>query len=511
KLKINETLPMWLIEDFQLISLPEALRAIHLPKNSEELKAAQKRLGYEEVFCLSLASLLNKEDNKTEDALKIEFHQNLAKKFVGSLPFTLTDEQRYISWQIYKDIQNAEPMNRLIEGDVGSGKTVVALMAALMVIHADKQTAFMAPTELLARQHASTINNLLTPLKLEDKIVLLTGSLTQTQKSEVYRKIKNGQVKIIIGTQALLQSSVDMHSLALIIIDEQHRFGVDQRKTLMQKAGHMPHVLSLSATPIPRSLALTLYGELEISQLKQLPSGRKPIKTKIIAQESIGRLYDSVIKEIDAGRQVFIVCPNISINEESNVKSTEEVYEETKLSKLGKYKIGLLHGKLKNIDKNMVMKNFINQEIDILVSTTVIEVGVDIPNASVMIVHSSERFGLAQLHQLRGRVGRGQHQGYFYMLTQNDSPALKRLRALESSSSGFELAELDLELRGPGAIYGTLQHGALDLRIANLSDRELITSAVTGARKFIKKKENLLQYKELAVKVNQLRTVSNLN
>jgi ATP-dependent DNA helicase RecG len=508
--KQPETLPDWIIEDNNLMGLAAALRSVHLPATAGELEAARRRLGFEEVLRLSLAALLNKQENQTEQALKIAFDETLARDFVGHLPFKLTDSQRKAIWRIYQDMQKDYPMNRLVEGDVGSGKTVVAAMAALMAMAQGKQSVLMAPTELLARQHANTIHGLLEPLGQADKVVMLTGSLSPGQKSKARQAIKGGKAGFIVGTHALIQEKVDMHDLALIIVDEQHRFGVEQRKTLMAKAGHMPHVLSLSATPIPRSLALTLYGELDISVLDEKPGGRLPILTELVSPNARARLYEKIDQELEAGGQMFVVCPVIT-ESALGAQSVEEVYEAMAKKHFKHRRVGLLHGQLKAEEKKKVMDKFIEGKIDVLVATTVIEVGVDVSNAAIMMIESPERFGLAQLHQLRGRVGRGSRQGYCYLMLSDSQAPNKRLRALESSDDGFKLAELDLEIRGPGAIYGTSQHGALDLRIAELTDGRLIAAARTAAQAFIDKGEELLKYKELAAEVNRLRAVTNLN
>jgi ATP-dependent DNA helicase RecG len=482
-----------------------------MPYTRRRLELARRRLGFEEVFRLSLASLLNKQENSAEHALAIPFDETLAKDFVGHLDFKLTDSQRKAIWRVYLDLQKEQPMNRMVEGDVGSGKTVVAAMAALMPLAQGWQVALMAPTELLARQHGDTIHQLLKPLGIADKAVLLVGSMTPAQKQRARAAIADGSAGFIIGTHAIIQEQVDMHKLALVIIDEQHRFGVGQRKTLMSKAGHMPHVLSLTATPIPRSLALTLYGELDISVLAEKPSGRLPIKTEIVPPSSRAKLYEHIDAELEAGRQMFVICPLISESDTLKAQSVEEVYDRLSKHEFKHRRVGLLHGRLKAQAKQDIMQAFVNGDLDILVSTTVIEVGVDVPNASIMLIESAERFGLAQLHQLRGRVGRGSDQGYCYLLTTDSGSPSRRLRALESSQDGFRLAELDLELRGPGAIYGVSQHGALDLRIAQLEDTKLITEARRSAQEFIDKKENLLQYKQLAEEVTRLRAVTNLN
>jgi ATP-dependent DNA helicase RecG len=509
--ELPESLPASTVAGNKLISRTAALVNLHFPESAERLTEARRRLGFEEVLQLSLASLLNKRENQREHAPPITFDEILAKEFVSHLPFKLTDGQRTAIWQIYLDLQKTEPMNRLVEGDVGSGKTVVAAMAALMIMAQGMQVALMAPTELLARQHADTLHRLLKPLGYADKVTLLVGSMTAAQKNKAREAIKTGQAQFLVGTQALIQEKVDMQSLALIIIDEQHRFGVEQRKTLMVKAGHMPHVLSLTATPIPRSLALTLYGELDISLLKHKPAERLPIQTKLVAPGERGRIFVRVKEELNSGRQVFVVCPLISESDSLNAHSAEAVYERLKQTELKNYRIGLLHGKLKPAEKQRVMEQFVEQKLDALVSTTVIEVGVDVPNATVMLVESPERFGLAQLHQLRGRVGRSHHQGYCYLMLSDSQAPSRRLRALESSSDGFRLAELDLELRGPGAIYGVMQHGQLDLRIAKLSDTQLIVSARKAAQTLLDEGEELLKYPELMKHVRQLQAVTNLN
>lgn len=506
-----ETLPPSIVKKYKLMGRGRAILELHTPYTARRLELARRRLGFEEVFHLSLASLLNKQENQSETALSIPFNEGLARDFVSHLSFKLTDSQRRTIWQVYLDLQKTQPMNRLIEGDVGSGKTVVAAMAALMPLAQDWQVALMAPTELLARQHAETIHNLLKPLGRAESVVLLVGSMTASQKTQARKAIADGRAGFIIGTHALIQEQVDMHKLAMIIIDEQHRFGVEQRKTLMAKAGHMPHVLSLTATPIPRSLALTLYGELDISVLGEKPAGRQQTITKITSPNSRTQLYAKLDKELEAGRQMFVVCPLITDSEAVGAQSVEKVYEQLSKKDFKHRRVSLLHGKLKAPEKQSIMKKFVKGELDILVSTTVIEVGVDVPNASIMLIESAERFGLAQLHQLRGRVGRGAEQGYCYLLTTDSGPPSRRLRALESSNDGFKLAELDLELRGPGAIYGISQHGELDLRIAKLSDTKLIAYARAAAQGFIDNKEDLLQYRQLAAEVTRLRAVTNLN
>jgi ATP-dependent DNA helicase RecG len=511
--QLPEQLPAEIVRKNKLLSYHEALFQIHFPESPKSLEEARRRLAFQEVFELITASMLNKQDIDAEPTFHVPFDVTVAKQFVGGLPFQLTDAQRAVIWQIYQDLEADKPANRLVEGDVGSGKTVVAAMAGLMVAHADMQTAFMAPTELLARQHANSLYELLQPLGMQDSIVLLVGSMKPKEKAAAREAIATGKAKFLVGTHALIQDSVDMHKLALVVIDEQHRFGVQQRKTLMSKAGAMPHVLSLTATPIPRSLALTVYGELDISILATKPAGRQPVHTKIVSPNSRAQMNEAITLQLQKGRQMFVVCPFIATNEKeefSKIKSVEATYQDV-VKNFADYTVAMLHGKLSADEKNAIMEDYVAHKIDILVSTTVIEVGVDVPNASIMLVESAERFGLAQIHQLRGRIGRGGHEGFCYLVTTDSQAPSPRLRALESSNDGFKLAELDLELRGPGAIYGAMQHGELDLRIANLADTKLIAAARHAAKAFVDSGSDLLQYPELEKRIAHLRTITNLN
>jgi ATP-dependent DNA helicase RecG len=509
--ELPEHLPAWILKDQKLVDYPKAVHEMHFPTSGEELSKARKRLGFEEVFELTLAALLNKYAVAHDESLAIPFNEKLAKDFVAALPFNLTNAQRKVVWLVYQDLAKTQPMNRLVEGDVGSGKTVVAAMAALMAMEQGFQVAFMAPTEILARQHADSLYTLMSAIGYGDQVGLLIGGLKPKQKQVAQERIASGDIRLIVGTHALIAEKVDMHKLGLIIIDEQHRFGVEQRKKLQAKAGHMPHVLHMTATPIPRSLALTLYGELDICVLDEMPPGRQTIQTKICSPNSRATLYKSIDKELESGRQMFVVCPLIADTETSGGLSVEEVHKKISEHDFKHRRVGLLHGKMKSAEKDEVMQKFINHELDILVSTTVIEVGVDVPNATIMLIEGAERFGLAQAHQLRGRVGRGQHQSYCYLVMSDSKTPTQRLKALETTTDGFKLAELDLELRGPGAIYGTMQHGALDLRVASLSDTKLIATARATAQVFIDKKENLTKYTHLNHKVEALRAVTNLN
>ena len=508
---LPEHLPNWLIAQQKLLNFSEAVMEMHFPSSAEKLKKAKRRLGFEEVFELTLAALLNKYELTREKAISIPFHEGITRDFVAKLPFKLTNAQRKVAWRVFQDIAKTQPMNRLIEGDVGSGKTLVATMASLMAIKQGFQAALMAPTEILARQHANNIHKLLANIDYQGHVGLLIGGLKPQQKKAAQARIASGDVGLMIGTHALIAEKVDMHKLGLIIVDEQHRFGVEQRKKLQAKAGHMPHVLHMTATPIPRSLALTLYGELDISVIDEMPPGRKAIETMIISPNSRKQLYEKIDKELAAGRQRFLACPLILDSETSAGLSVEEVYKRISEKDFKHRKVGLLHGKLKSAEKDEVMQKFINCDYDILVSTTVIEVGVDVPNASIMLIEGPERFGLAQIHQLRGRVGRGAHQSYCYLVMSDSKAPLQRLQALENTNDGFQLAELDLKLRGPGAIYGTMQHGALDLRVANLTDIKLIAAARGAAQQFIEKGEKLSKYPHLSTRVTSLRAVTNLN
>jgi len=506
-----ETLPDWLLKEQRLLPREVAIKTMHFPEDAATLAMAQRRCGFEEVFQLTLASLYNKYELAGDVGVAIPFDEKLTKDFVAHLPFQLTDSQRAVVWRIYRDIQQTQPMNRLVEGDVGSGKTVVAAMAAVMAIAAGYQAALMAPTELLARQHAETLFRLLEPLGMADKIALLVGGMKPVEKARVTAYIASGAAQLIVGTHALIQENVAMKQLALAIVDEQHRFGVAQRKKLMAKAGRMPHLLSLTATPIPRSLALTLYGELDVSILAEKPAGRQPITTTIHSPNSRAQLYATIDQELEAGRQMFVVCPLITESTNATSASAEKIYEQLAKKDFKHRRVGLLHGKMKPLEKQAIMETFAKGALDILVATTVIEVGVDVPNASVMLIESADRFGLSQVHQLRGRVGRGGHPGFCYLMMSDSKSPPARLRALERSSDGFKLAELDLELRGPGAIYGQMQHGPLDLRVAKLTDVKLIAAARAAAQAFIEKGEDLLQYPQLADAIERLRAVTNLN
>ena len=506
---LPETLPSHIVAREGLMSRSEALLAMHFPTTSEDVARARQRFTFEELFSLLLASQLNRQAHAQLQGYAIPFEQSIVKSFVSALPFTLTDDQRRAAWDILQDFQRSTPMNRLLQGDVGSGKTVVAGLAARQAASAGYQTALMAPIEILARQHAATLDALLAPSGI--KVGLLTGSVTSAARSELVQRIARGEVDVVVGTHALIQDSVNFARLGFVVIDEQHRFGVAQRQKLLDKSGHMPHLLAMTATPIPRSLALTVYGELDISIISQRPAGRQPIITKIISPASRPALYQRVTKELEAGSQAYVVCSLIDDNPDNDARSVETTVRHLKSSTLGRWRIGLLHGKMKPADKERVMQEFHQHAYDILVSTTVVEVGVDVPNATVMMIEDAERFGLAQLHQLRGRVGRGTRQSYCYLLLNNHSRPSQRLREVEASSDGFHLAEVDMQLRGPGEIYGKAQHGALNLRIASLADSKAIARAQKAAQTFITSGDSLEHYPELQAAVQRNQRLTTLN
>lgn len=506
---LPETLPEKIIKNEKLVSYSEAILGMHFPETREEIEKARERLAFEELYQLLLASQLNKQENARLEGWMIHFEQPVVKEFVSKLPFALTNAQRIAAWDIFQDFQKAIPMNRLLQGDVGSGKTVVAGIAARQAAHDGFQTALMAPTEILASQHAATLDALLTPFGV--RVGLLTGSVKGKAREALYAAIKEGEVDVVVGTHALIQSGVEFHKLGFVVIDEQHRFGVAQRHELLKKSVRMPHLLSMTATPIPRSLALTVYGELDVSVLNEKPANRKPIMTKIWSPNSRAQLYDLVDKEIQQGRQAYVICNLIDNNPTNDLKSVEVEYKRLKNSVFKHRQIGLLHGRLSPAEKESVMQQFASDAIDILVSTTVVEVGVDVPNATVMIIEDAERFGLAQLHQLRGRVGRSEHQSYCYLVPSDSKKPSQRLREIEKSNDGFYLAEVDLQLRGPGEIYGRAQHGALNLQVATLGDTKLIARAQKAAQWFTQSGDTLVHYTQLARQVEHYQRLTTLN
>jgi len=506
---LPETLPEKIIKNENLVSYSEAILGMHFPETREEIEKARERLACEELYQLLLASQLNKQENARLEGWMIHFEQAVVKEFVSNLPFALTNAQRIAAWDIFQDFQKAIPMNRLLQGDVGSGKTVVAGIAARQAAHDGFQTALMAPTEILASQHAATLDALLTPFGV--RVGLLTGSVKGQAREALYAAIKDGEVDVVVGTHALIQSGVEFHKLGFVVIDEQHRFGVAQRHELLKKSVRMPHLLSMTASPIPRSLALTVYGELDVSVLNEKPANRKPIMTKIWSPNSRPQLYALVDDEIQQGRQAYVICNLIDNNPTNDLKSVEVEYKRLKNSVFKHRQIGLLHGRLSPAEKEAVMQQFASGAIDILVSTTVVEVGVDVPHATVMIIEDADRFGLAQLHQLRGRVGRSEYQSYCYLVPSDSKKPSQRLREIEKSNDGFYLAEVDLQLRGPGEIYGRAQHGALNLQVATLGDTKLIARAQKAAQWFAQSGDTLVHYTQLARQVEHYQRLTTLN
>lgn len=506
---LPETLPPEIIASQKLISRAEALSDMHFGSTRQQIDKARERLAFEELFSLLLASQLNRQANTKLEGWQIPFNVEQTKQFVGQLPFELTDAQRRAAWDIIQDFTSSVPMNRLLQGDVGSGKTVVAGLAAQAAATSGYQTALMAPTEILARQHAMTLQNLLEPFDI--KVGLLIGAIKSGARKLLLENVASGQVDVVVGTHALFQDKVSFDRLGFVVIDEQHRFGVEQRQRLLEKSPKLPHLLAMTATPIPRSLALTVYGELDLSILNQAPKGRLPIITKLVAPASIETAYTRIDSEIAAGRQVYIITPLIDDNPDNDKKSVAA--ESLRLSKgrFYKHRIGSLHGKMSADEKEAVMREFAEHRLDILVSTTVVEVGVDVPNASVILIENADQFGLSQLHQLRGRVGRSDQQSYCFLALSTSNKPSQRLLEIERSSDGFYLAEVDMELRGPGQIYGRAQHGALNLQIASLADTKLIARAQKAAAIFAAQPDNLLQYKQLAAEVQRYQRLTTLN
>ncbi|MCJ1965075.1 ATP-dependent DNA helicase RecG [Candidatus Nanosynbacter sp. TM7-057] len=506
---LPETLPENIIQRQKLVSRSEAVKFLHAPKTHEEISRGRERLAFEELFEMILAAQFNKQEQTRLTGWKIPFNKSVVKSFVSQLPFPLTNAQRRAAWQILQDLESDHPMNRLLQGDVGSGKTVVAGLVAAEVAKAGFQTAIMAPTEILAQQHAKTLDELLSPFGVS--VALLTGHVKGAARSQLLDNLASGNIDVVVGTHALIQEKVAYHKLGFAVIDEQHRFGVKQRQALLEKSDFMPHLLSMTATPIPRSLALTLYGELDISILDELPSGRQPIQTKIWSPASAPKLYESIENELAKGRQAYVICPLIDDNPDNDKKSVEAEYNKLSKTIFSHRRVGLLHGKLPAEEKAEVMQKFADGELDMLVSTTVVEVGVNVPNATVMLIENADNFGLSQLHQLRGRVGRGKHQSFCHLMMSGHDKPSQRLREIEKSQDGFYLAEVDLKLRGPGEIYGKMQHGDLNLKIASLADTALIARAQVEAERFVKEGQDLLQYNHLAHAVSRYQRLTVLN
>ncbi|MBI2055279.1 MAG: ATP-dependent DNA helicase RecG [Candidatus Sungbacteria bacterium] len=532
---LPEVLPEATLKKYHLPRFDRSLRAIHFPKHPGEAEAARKRLSFEEIFLIQLNRQRERKRIEREKSFRIATDAELTKRFVESLPFKLTDAQRKAVWQILQDFQKPRPMARLLEGDVGSGKTIVAAAAALNVVASAHQAAYMAPTEILARQHFEEFIKRLAPFKI--RIGLLTSSearkfpskvnpkkSTHTSKNQLLKWCLNGEIQILIGTHALIEDRVKFRKLAFVVVDEQHRFGVGQRRAAAK--GIRPHFLSMSATPIPRTLALTIYGDLDLTILDEMPPGRQPIETKVVSPREREGAYEFIREEVARGGQVFVICPRIEAKtaaagyrlpassfqqrmDWSEVKSVKAEYKKLAEEIFPDLRVGMIHGKLKPKEKEAVMKKFKNGEIDILVSTSVVEVGVDVPNASIMMIEGGERFGLAQLHQFRGRVGRGPRKSYCFVFTTGEEHyGSRRLKALQKAKTGFELAEYDLEFRGPGELSGKKQWGISDVGMEALKNIKMVEAARTEAALLIAEDEELKKYPLLRERVEKISTTA---
>ena len=474
---LPETLPEYILRRYNLQPLTECLRMIHFPKSNEEIRIASNRLKFEELFYVQLNIIRYASDRhrKSRGFLFPKVGSLFNTFYQTCLPFALTGAQKKVIKEIHRDMQSGKQMNRLLQGDVGSGKTLVALMTALLAVDNGYQACIMAPTEILAEQHEATVKQMLQTLPV--RVELLTGNVKGKKREEILKGVENGTVHILIGTHAVLEDTVRFRNLGFVVIDEQHRFGVAQRARMWDKNNIPPHVLVMTATPIPRTLAMTLYGDLDVSVIDELPPGRKPIQTVHMFDNRRKTLYDGMRQQIALGRQVYVVYPLIKENEKLDLKALEKGFEQVK-EQFPEYKVCMVHGKMKPAEKEEEMRRFLNKESQIMVATTVIEVGVNVPNASVMIIENAERFGLSQLHQLRGRVGRGADQSYCILVTGNKlgEQTKKRIEIMTETNDGFEIAEADLKLRGPGDLEGTQQSGlAFDLHIANIvKDAQLL-------------------------------------
>jgi ATP-dependent DNA helicase RecG len=499
---VEEKLPQSLIKRQKLIPLRQAIREIHFPPENSDLKEymqarspAHRRLIFEEFFWISFCLQLKRSERESQrKGTVIEINDAIRQRIFSVLPFELTSAQKRVIERIFKDMTSNLPMNRLIQGDVGSGKTIVALLAMLLAMENGYQAALMVPTEILAEQHERKIKSLLEG-KLPYRVELLVGGLKPSEKRRIQKEIAEGKIDAVVGTHALIQENVKFKNLGLAVIDEQHRFGVLQRAEL-QSRGYNIDVLVMTATPIPRSLAMTVYGDLDISIIDELPPGRSPVKTVVLGEDKREGIYRGIKREVDLGRQVYVVYPLVEESEKMDLKAATEMYEKLSKHIFPQYRVGLLHGKMKPAEKDAIMQDFASGKIQILVSTTVIEVGVDVPNASLMIVEHAERFGLSQLHQLRGRVGRGASQSYCVLITgdKKTETAKERLGIMEETNDGFKIAEKDLELRGPGDILGTKQAGMPDFIVGNIiRDLQILEIARREAEFYLKDKNLALE------------------
>jgi len=524
---LPEIIPKNILDGINISEINEAVREIHFPSSLDSALLAKKRFAFEDLFLLQLYNIKQKMLLRRERAPKIASDIEFTKSLLKKIPFELTQTQKKSLWEILQDLEKPHPMNRLLQGDVGSGKTIVAAIAAIAAAREGYQSAFMAPTEILARQHYETFKKFFSSLEIpfglatssESRVHYSQNLESKSQKSAFLKEIKNGQTQILFGTHALIQKSVEFKNLGLVIVDEQHRFGVRQRQALLTNSkgrgaggntkqpaiSYSPHFLSMSATPIPRTLSLTLFGDLDLSLITELPSDRKPIATKVVEPENRKKAYAFIRSEIKKGRQAFVICPRIEPAtkyeidtnirkdfQEWEVKSVKEEYGKLSKKIFPDLNVGMLHGKLKPKEKEKTMRDFAEKKIDILVSTSVVEVGVDIPNATIMMIEGTERFGLAQLYQFRGRVGRGVHQSYCFLFTDSKGDSVKwRLKSIVEAKNGFELAEKDLAIRGPGQFLGAAQTGMPDLAMKAIQNPELVKTAREAAVATLESDPNL--------------------
>ncbi|MCI6098769.1 MAG: ATP-dependent DNA helicase RecG [Selenomonadaceae bacterium] len=505
ELAVPEVIPEGVRQQYGLLPRLQACRQIHYPEDRQQVEKARYRLAFEELYLIQYGlMLLKKRRQERQQGIRFASCGSLTGGVLSSLPFRLTDDQQNAWQDICNDMERPVPMRRLVQGDVGSGKTVIAMLALVKAVENGFQGAMMAPTEILARQHFESFSGSLEPLGI--RVALLSGRLTKKAKQEMYDRLAAHEIDIVIGTHALIQEDVSFANLGLVVTDEQHRFGINQRAVLEKKGRLVPDVLVMTATPIPRTLTLTVYGDLEVSLIRQLPPGRKPVRTFVRGRDRRELIYKFVLEEIKKGRQAYVVCPLIEMNEDSGLSSAQEVYEELTGGIFYGIKCGLVHGKLKQKEKEELMQEFYEGKIKLLVATTVIEVGVNVPNASIMVVENAQCFGLAQLHQLRGRIGRGEYASYcIFVAEERTEAARQRMAVMESTTDGFVLAEEDLKLRGPGQFFGSMQHGLPDLKIADVGqDIDILLRARQAAMETVKGGEGLpevlaalqLQYRE---------------
>lgn len=487
---LKETLPQYILNEYKLEEINKAIETVHFPKEFADFEIARKRFVFEELLSTQLA-LLQLKNSNLKDHKGISFSKDAhMSDVINSLPFNLTKAQLRVLEEIDKNMEQDKSMNRLLQGDVGSGKTVVAMISAYKAVKSGYQVAVLAPTAILATQHLENFQKILK--KFDIRCELLISGITKKKKTEILEKLQNGEIDILIGTHAMLEENVTFKNLGLVVTDEQHRFGVKQRTTMAQK-GENPDVLVMSATPIPRTLALILYGDLDISVIDELPPNRKKIETFAVTKALEDRVNNFVRKQVDEGRQAYIVCPLVEESEENDLQSVISLYEKCKTEVFPNYRIEYIHGKMKQKEKDDIMERFKNGEIDILISTTVIEVGVDVPNSSIMVIEDAQRFGLAQLHQLRGRVGRGEYQSYCILKYEGKGKNTReRMKIMTQTNDGFVISQKDLELRGSGDFFGTNQHGIPDFKIANLfTDIDILKLAQEAAIKIVNDDEKL--------------------